>query len=480
MTRTLKLRLAAVILLAIVPPAVVLAVVAATDAGYWVWVVIATGAGALFAALVASTIVGLWLGSIERISAIASALAGRRPPAHFTSDPRDAMGRAEHLLLEAADSLIADVGRLSEEAGELDAILRGMSEAVVVTNANGAVVLLNGAALRMFALADATDYRGRDFVELCRDPRLQEFVTRSMAAAAAGQGSPDGQRVASAEITIQTPAPHNLSASAAPLRPARGAAAAWVFVFHDITQLKSYETVRADFIANLTHELRTPLSALCGYAETLMEGVEDAETRQRFLGIIERQARRLSRLLDDLISLSALERGFTALKMEALAPRRTLAEAVDLMQEQAQRQGVALAMKCPEGLPEIAADRDRVQQVMLNLIDNAIKYTPRGGSVTVESRAASDGADGDAHPGVELVVADTGDGIPVTDIPRLTERFYRVDRARSRELGGTGLGLAIVKHIVQLHHGRLKIESRLREGTTVTVWLPIVQAPPPG
>ncbi|HTW87789.1 MAG TPA: ATP-binding protein [Candidatus Binataceae bacterium] len=479
MTRTLKLRLAAVILLAIVPPAVVLAVVAATHSGYWIWMVSAIGAGALFAAVAAGTIVGLWVGSVERISAIASALSGHRSPAHFATDSRDAMGRAEHLLLEAADSLVAEMARLTEEAGELDAILRGMSEAVVVTNANGAVVLLNGAALRMFELADATDQRGRDFVELCRDPRLQEFVARSMAAAAGAQDSLNGQRVASAEITIQTPTVHHLSASAAPLRPARGVAAAWVFVFHDVTQLKSYETVRSDFIANLTHELRTPLSALCGYAETLMGGVDEAETRQRFLGIIERQARRLSRLLDDLISLSDLERGFAALKMEALAPRRALAEAIDLMQEQAHRHGIALAMKCPEELPEIAADRDRVQQVMLNLIDNAIKYTPRGGSVTVESRSVADGANGYEHAGVELVVADTGDGIPAADIPRLTERFYRVDRARSRELGGTGLGLAIVKHIVQLHHGRLKIESRLREGTTVTIWLPSVQ-PPPG
>jgi len=475
LTRSLKLRLAAVILLAIVPPGVVLIVVAATHAGYWPWVTIALGAGALGAILAAIGILGLWRQSTQRVSAIASALSARRAPAHFSSDARDAMGRAEHLLLEAAGSVIADLGRLSEEAGEFDAILRGMSEAVVVTNANGAVVLLNGAALKMFELADATDYRGRDFVELCRDPRLQEFVARSMAAASGPSGT-NGQRMPGAEITIQTPAPRHLSASAAPLRPVRGAAAAWVFVFYDITQLKTYETVRADFIANLTHELRTPLSALCGYAETLMTGVEELDTRQRFLGIIERQARRLSRLLDDLISLSDLERGFAALKLEAIEPRRALAEAVDVMQEQAHRQGVTLGVKCPDGLPEILADRDRVQQVMLNLIDNAIKYTPRGGSVTVESRAITENANGDTHPGVELKVADTGDGIPAADIPRLTERFYRVDRARSRELGGTGLGLAIVKHIVQLHRGRLKIESRLREGTTVTVWLPAIEA----
>jgi two-component system phosphate regulon sensor histidine kinase PhoR len=474
LTRRLKLRLAAVILLAIVPPTALLVAVAAIEGGYWIWVAVAVGTGALGALLAAGTIVSLWQGSIDRIGAIASALAGRRAPAHFTSDSRDAAGRAEHLLLEAADAVIADLGRLSEEAAELDAILRGMSEAVVVTNPNGAVVLLNGAALRMFELAEGVDYRGRDFVELCRDPRLQEFVARSMTQAA-GPAASDGQMMPSAEIVIQTPTLRHLSASAARLGAVRGAAAAWVFVFHDITQLKSYETVRADFIANLTHELRTPLSALCGYAETLMAGVDEPETRQRFLGIIDRQARRLSRLLDDLISLSNLERGFTALKIEAIEPRRALGEAVDLMQEQAHRQGVTLGMKCPEGLPEIAADRDRVQQVMVNLIDNAIKYTPRGGAVTVEARAVVDHLNGDSHPGVELTVADTGDGIPAADIPRLTERFYRVDRARSRELGGTGLGLAIVKHIVQLHHGRLKIESRLREGTTVSVWLPVIQ-----
>jgi two-component system phosphate regulon sensor histidine kinase PhoR len=247
--------------------------------------------------------------------------------------------------------------------------------------------------------------------------------------------------------------------------------AAWVFVFHDLTQLKSYETVRADFIASLTHELRTPLSAVCGYAETLAQGVDDPETGRRFLGIIERQSRRLSRLIDDLISLSDLERGLTPLKFEPLEPRRVLEEAAELMREQARRAGITLEVKSAPDLQAIPADHDRMQQVMLNLLDNALKYTPRGGKVAAETRAAGIAVNG-GKPGVEFVVADTGEGIPAADIPRLTERFYRVDRARSRELGGTGLGLAIVKHIVQLHQGKLRIESRLREGTTVTVWFP--------
>ncbi|MBF6569306.1 MAG: PAS domain-containing protein [Candidatus Binataceae bacterium] len=425
-------------------------------------------------AVAAAALFSIWTQNTQRIASVASALAGRRPPVHFRMDSRDPMSRAQRLLLEAADSVVKDVRRLSEEAGEFEAILRGMTEAVVVTNASGAVVLLNGAARQMFALSAETDYRGRDFVELCRDPRLQEFVSRATAAATVSAGG-DSYKVASAEIMIQNPAIHHLSVNATPLSSAQVVAAAWVFVFHDVTQLKVYETMRADFITNLTHELRTPLSALCGYAETLMEGVEEPETRQRFLGIIERQARRLSRLIDDLISLSSLERGFTALKIEPVDPCRALAEAVDLMREQAARQGIALNLKLVEGLPEISADRDRIQQVLLNLIDNAIKYTPRGGQVTVEARAEG-AAEGRVDRGVALIVADTGDGIPAADIPRLTERFYRVDRARSRELGGTGLGLAIVKHIVQLHHGQLKIESRLREGATFTVWIPAAEA----
>ncbi len=337
-----------------------------------------------------------------------------------------------------------------------------MTDAVVVTGARGEVILLNGQARKTFALSAEANYQGSDFVELCRDPRLQEFVARSTS-------SSNGE-ITSAEIHIQNPSPRYLVVSAAPVKHARGAGLAWVFVFHDITQLKTYETMRADFIANLTHEIRTPLSALYGYAETLVRGVDDRETARRFLGIIERQAHRLSRLVDDLLSLSDLERGLTPLKLEQLEPGRVLEEAVELMREQAERGGIGFHLDCAPDLPAIRADRDRMHQVFLNLLDNAIKYTPRGGLVTLAARAAAQAAE--ARPAVDLIVSDTGEGIPAADIPRLTERFYRVDRARSRELGGTGLGLAIVKHIVQLHQGALRIESKVGEGTTITVSVP--------
>lgn len=427
-----------------------------------VWVLLAILAGLAAGTICLYPVAGSWARHAERLAAMADAMGRHEPPSHLLPDGHDALGRAERRLLETADTVAEQMAALEEQRGEFEAILRSMTEAVVVTGARGDVVLLNGAARRMFELAPEADYRGRDFVELCRDPRLQEFVGRATAAQV--------DDVMTAEFPIQLPAVRHLEMSAAPVRPAGRMPAVRVFVFHDISRLKSSETARTDFVANLTHELRTPLTALYGYAETLAKGVDDPATAQRFLGIIERQARRLARLIDDLISLSDLERGLTPLKFEPLTPSRVLEEAAELMREQARRSGIILEVKCSHDLPEVPGDHDRIHQVMLNLLDNAIKYTPRGGTITATARVPA--GDSDGKGGVDFMVSDTGEGIPAADIPRLTERFYRVDRARSRELGGTGLGLAIVKHIVQLHRGSLKIESRVREGTTVTVWLP--------
>ncbi len=457
-----KLKIFAAVIAGLLPAAVMLAALTVWS-GVPAWLALAAivlGLGAGF--LLASTIGGAFENHAERLEAIAAALETRKPPPHLLQSDGDAMGHAEHRLLDATDAIVDEIDSLAEQRDEFEAILRSMTEAVVVAGQRGEVVLVNGAARRMFALEAEIDYRGRDFVELCRDPRLQEFVARATRSDSAEYGS--------AEFLIQNPAVRHVSASAAPVRTSQGAAR--VFVFHDITQLKSYETVRQDFISNLTHELRTPLSALYGYAETLVQGVEDRETQIRFLGIIDRQARRLARLLDDLISLSDLERGASPLNFEELEPQVAIAEAVELMRESARREGVSLEIDCPAGLPKIEGDRDRLHQVMVNLLDNAIKYTPRDGHVTVSARPASLNGAEPERGAVALAIADTGEGIPERDVPRLTERFYRVDRARSRELGGTGLGLAIVKHIVQLHRGALRIESKLGVGTSVTVTIP--------
>jgi two-component system, OmpR family, phosphate regulon sensor histidine kinase PhoR len=238
-----------------------------------------------------------------------------------------------------------------------------------------------------------------------------------------------------------------------------------VMVLHDVTELRRLEQVRTEFVANVSHELRTPLTAIQGYLETLLAGaLEERENARRFLEIVFRHTERLGRLLNDLTDLSNIELGRVSLK---LAPTR-LDEIVDavlaIMGPKATSGRVTLLSQLPADLPPVLADRDRLVQVVINLVDNAVKYTPEGGRVTVEARAGRDDQ-------VDVSVTDTGVGIPPLDLPRITERFYRVDKARSRELGGTGLGLAIVKHLVFAHGGQLRIESEPGRGTTVHVLL---------
>jgi thioredoxin type arsenate reductase len=245
----------------------------------------------------------------------------------------------------------------------------------------------------------------------------------------------------------------------------------YVLVFHDVTELKRLETVRADFVANVSHELRTPLAAIKGYAETMLRSPpEDAELARQFLEVIDRHSERLGRLIDDLLTLSDLESGKVRMDREPVHPGDLVRKTLELLDDRARKKNVALSSALNNGVPSIPADPDRLQQLLINLIDNAIKYTPPGGAIKVSAKPAV--LPETDQPMVELSVQDTGCGIPERDIPRLTERFYRVDKARSRELGGTGLGLAIVKHIVQAHQGYLKIESRLQRGTNVRVFLP--------
>jgi two-component system phosphate regulon sensor histidine kinase PhoR len=463
-------RLTLAILLGVLPAAIALTVLCVKGSIGIAWMILTLVLGVSLGMMVNVGITRSLQAHGERLAALTDALERHGSPTHIGSSEHGFLLGIEQRLLEATDRIAVEFSTLNEQRAEFDAILRNMNEAVVVTGPQGKVVLLNSAARRLFALQPEASYTGRHFVELCRDPRLQEFVVRAT--------SLDPVNALAAEVLIQNPVQRYLEVSAAPVNLAAGDAGR-VFVFHEITRLRAYETVRADFIANLTHELRTPLTALYGYAETLQKGVEDPETQRRFLGIIERQSRRLARLIDDLVSLSDLERGLTPLKFEPIAPARIIDDAAELMRAQAIRAGIELVIKTSPDLPNVTIDRDRMHQVMLNLLDNALKYTPRGGLVTLETRTRVNEIDSggvtSAVPGVEFVVADTGEGIPAAAIPRLTERFYRVDRARSRELGGTGLGLAIVKHIMQLHHGTLHIESRLREGTTVSVWVPLNQ-----
>jgi two-component system phosphate regulon sensor histidine kinase PhoR len=232
--------------------------------------------------------------------------------------------------------------------------------------------------------------------------------------------------------------------------------------------------MRSDFVANVSHELRTPLTAIRGYAETLCQTPpDDPADAQRFLSIIEKHAERLSRLTEDLLTLSDLESGKIEIDFNPVDIKRVVQSVSEVFSDAANKKQVTLEQVIEQGLPAVMGDVDRLQQLLINLVDNAVKYSPVNGTVTVKAQRITINSSIDA---VELSVIDTGTGIPEHAIPRLTERFYRVDKARSRELGGTGLGLAIVKHIAQAHGAQLKIESALHKGTMVSVLLPTAAA----
>ena len=367
-------------------------------------------------------------------------------------DEIGALGRALNGLAARLREKVHDLGH---EQAKATAILDGMIEGVIAVDGRDIILLMNERARSMFGL-DATRGEGKPFLEVIRNTELHEAFRE-------GRGVDRGN-VSHRELRLASPVERRLQVNAVPLRLGANEVGV-VMVLHDVTELRRLEQVRTEFVANVSHELRTPLTAIQGYLETLLAGaLEEQENARRFLEIVFRHTERLGRLLNDLMDLSNIELGRVALK---LAPTR-LDEAVDavlaIIGPKAKSGKVGLRSQLPRDLPPVPADRDRLVQILINLVDNAVKYTPEGGRVTVRVQEPADGW-------IEVDVIDTGIGIPPSDLPRITERFYRVDKARSRELGGTGLGLAIVKHLVFAHGGQLKIESEPGRGTTVRVWL---------
>jgi two-component system phosphate regulon sensor histidine kinase PhoR len=398
---------------------------------------------------------------LRRLSALAGALSQRTEPVYLVAERGDALGSVEEALGAGVRTVQQRLETLRIEHDRFHAILRGMVEGVLVTDLSGRVVLANARAAQLLGMSDAV---GRLVVELARDPALSELM-RELATDVVTT-SRNVQLGAGRGPTVQV--------NGARIEAGDGTPFGVVLVLHDVTELRRLEVVRRDFVANVSHELRTPLTAIKGYAETLLGlAGDDRETARRFLAIIDRHSERLGRLVDDLLVLSDLELGRTLMHLGEMPIGPAVDDVLQIFGDTAARAGVRVLAQMTTDTPRIVADGDRLRQVLINLVDNAIKYTPRGGQVVL--RVRSDVAD---HPGmIEVAVSDTGVGIPAQDLPRLTERFFRVDKARSRELGGTGLGLAIVKHIVQAHGGTLDITSALGQGTTVSAYFPA--APPP-
>ena len=340
---------------------------------------------------------------------------------------------------------------LSQEKSRLEAVLHNMADGVFLLDGRKKVVLLNPAAEAMFGIS-AGEAIGRDHLEITHHFDLDQHLDRVLRT-----GQP-----ANLEIRRARPEEQILEAR---LASSGGHGQGVLMVLQDITRARKLEQMRTDFVSNVTHELRTPLTSINGFAETLLEGaLDDPETARHFVGIIKRESEHLGRLIEDILDLSRIEGGKWKVKKEWLHLAELAEETAGRLASKAESLGVDLRLEMPADLPAIQGDPGRLAQVMLNLVDNALKYTPAGGSVTVAAE--------DLGQSVRVKVIDTGAGIPKIDLPRLFERFYRVDKARSRATGGTGLGLSIVKHIVEAHGGTVGVESEIGKGSTFYFTLP--------
>jgi len=420
---------------------------------------------------------------LHRMLAFARGVSRGEMAARLPAGSRDELGDLTAALNEMADDLKTTLRRLETEGQRLRTITESMGEGLLVLDAHNRISLLNPAAETLLGL-DRETALGQTSLEALRSYELDDLLKVAE--------QKDG--TARAEITLTHPRRRILAGTAVAMRDAGGILQGTVVALRDITQLKRLEEMRMEFVLNVSHELRTPLTAIRGYAETLRDGgVEDRETMQKFLEVIHRHAERLGRLLDDLLELSNLELERTPLQVRPASFLDIARQVVALLAPQAEKKAIRLTTAVPDDLPPVRADRDRLIQILVNLVDNALKYTPEGGSVTLAARRVDSGEPGSREVGepspqppsphapmpfLEFTVTDTGNGIPQKDLPRITERFYRVDKARSRDLGGTGLGLAIVKHLVAAQGGTLAIESALGKGTTVRILLPAAPPPP--
>ena len=357
-------------------------------------------------------------------------------------DRQDEIGQLSFALNQMADQLHSQINSLSTEKAKLSAVLSQMTDGVIIADADGQVTLINPAAERLFHLKENTSL-GHSAVEIIRHHQLVEIWRKCV--------ENKEQQNTTMEISAERLFIQAIAVSLDNTLPG-----ATLLVFQDLTRLRHLELVRRDFVSNVSHELRTPLASLKALVETLQEGaLEDPPAARRFLSRMETEIDTLTQLVRELLELSRIESGKVPLQLKPVAPRGLLTPAVDRMRLQAERAGLTLLLDCPEDLPQVIADPDRMEQVLVNLLHNAVKFTHPGGSIVVSAYSIDK----------EMVfyIKDTGVGISADDLPRIFERFYKADRARTG--GGTGLGLSIARHMVEAHGGRIWAESDLGKGS---------------
>ena len=424
----------------------------------------------LVAFALVATGLALWLGFWKRFSRRVAGLkesARRLATADFRPAPADRSGddlaELRDAMNDAASGLAARIGALTQARDRWTAILRGMVEGIAVVDAGERVAFCNETFSEVVGMT-AARVEGRPILEVIRQPEILELVRRGLAGEEGLRGELEvaGARRRVFGVTI-SPVPGSAEEIAGP-QSARPIGA--VAVLHEITELRRLEQVRKDFVANVSHELKTPLTSIQGFSETLLGGaLEDRVNSRRFVEIIRDHALRLSRITDDLLKLSRIEAGRLEPEFQTVFAKELIERAIEAARPRAEAKRLALrSAGAPESL-RLRGDSNLLREVLDNLLANAIQYTPEGGRIEVS--AAEDQGYG------VISVSDTGIGIPEAEQERIFERFYRVDAARSRELGSTGLGLSIARHIVEAHGGRIVVKSAVGEGSRFSFSIPL-------
>jgi len=352
-------------------------------------------------------------------------------------------------LNDIASKLELSIAQSDEKTNRLNVIIKNIPEALLLINTHGIIELSNHTAKELFGIPELD---GKPFIEVVRNPEFLSLVDQVK----------QNRMTGSAELIIEFPEERYLSVMVSPISYKVGEIAGVAAIFHDLTRLKRLEQMRKDFVANVSHEIKTPVTAIKGFTETLLDGaLYDKEHAEKFLQIIKSHSERLNRLVDDLLTLSSVELGVIKMRKTEVNLSEIFDYVIETVTVQAAEKDISLRKSIFTEGQIISADKDRLEQILLNLADNAVKFTEKG---KIEIGAAQEA-------GRSFIFArDTGIGIPRKHLSRIGERFFRVDPSRSRELGGTGLGLAIVKHLVKAHGWEMKIESEEGKGTVVKIY----------
>ncbi|RKN85479.1 two-component system histidine kinase PnpS [Paenibacillus ginsengarvi] len=401
---------------------------------------------------------------IEKITRVARQITKMNYKSRVYISNRDEVGQLGQAINTMADSLQQQMHRILENESRLSSVLDNMVSGVVMIDGDGRIVLMNRSVEDI--LGDvSSELIGKPYDNAKQPYELVQLIKECI---------DRGEHIRD-EINFYFPDERIVEVNLVPMRGVEEEWLGLVIVLHDITAIRRLEKVRSEFVANVSHELKTPVAAVKGFAETLLAGaMNDPEIAKSFLQIIYDESERLNRLIGDILELSKVESKRVPLLFSPVHLNSFVRKTLDMMQSSAVKKDISLDMQVDPEL-YMEADEDRLRQIMINLLSNGINYTPEGGKVKVQVEEVAAAGDG-GEDKIRITISDTGIGIPKKDLPRIFERFYRVDKARSRSSGGTGLGLSIVKHLVELHKGSIRVESDIGLGSKFILELPVIHS----